>query len=101
MTNAATRLHEKWENYSGNNPNRFRAGIETAKATLARIEGALKNTGVLPRTTQEERDAALDRAYPNALTLQIVQWEGQRCSEALHARDHQPLREDRTRVERL
>lgn len=72
------RLHERWENYSGNNPNKLRADIETAKATLARVERALKDTGALPRTAQEERDAALDKAYPNALTRQIVQWEGQR-----------------------
>lgn len=72
------RLNEKWENYSGNNPNKFRADIEAAKATLARVERALKDTGVLPRTAQEQRDAALDKAYPNALTRQIVEWEGQR-----------------------
>ncbi|OHX25403.1 hypothetical protein BHL63_13415 [Xanthomonas alfalfae] len=62
------RLNEKWENYSGNNPNKYRADIEAAKATLARVERALKDTGVLPRTAQEERDAALDKAYLNALT---------------------------------
>lgn len=72
------RLHEKWENYSGNNPHKFRADIETAKATLARVERALKDIGVLSRTAQEERDATLDKAYPNALSRQIVQWEGQR-----------------------
>ncbi|WP_145974309.1 hypothetical protein [Stenotrophomonas pictorum] len=66
-------LREKWENYSGNNPSKFRADIETAKATLARVERALKDTGVLSRTTQEELDAALDKAYPNAHTRQIVQ----------------------------
>lgn len=71
------RLHEKWENYSGNNPNKVLADIETAKGTLARVERALKDTGVLPRTAQEVRDAALDKAYPNALSRQIVQWEGQ------------------------
>jgi hypothetical protein len=65
-------------NYSGNNPNKFRADIEAAKATLARVERALKDTGVLPRTAQEQRDAALDKAYPNALTRQIVEWERQR-----------------------
>lgn len=71
-------LQERWENYSGNNPNKYRAEIEAAKAVLTRIERSLKEAGLMARTTQEERDAALDAAFPNALTHQIVEWEGRR-----------------------
>jgi hypothetical protein len=71
-------LQEKWENYSGNNPNKYRAEIEVAKAALTRIERALKEAGLMARTAQEQRDAALDAAFPNAFTRQIVEWEGQR-----------------------
>lgn len=71
-------LHEKWENYSGNNPNKFRADIEASKAEVYRIEQALKEAGLLKRTAEDERDAALDAAFPNAASRQIVEWEGQR-----------------------
>lgn len=71
-------LHEKWENYSGNNQNKYRAQIEAFRAALFRIEQSLKEAGLLKRTAQEERDAALDAAFPNAPSRQIVDWEGQR-----------------------
>lgn len=71
-------LNNKYENYSGNNPNRFRADIETAKAKLHSIESHLKSTGELPRTLEEERDIQLDLAFPNAQSRQVVEWQGKR-----------------------
>ena len=49
------RLQEKWENYSGNNPNKYRAESEAAKAALTRIGRALKEAGLMARTAQSAR----------------------------------------------
>ena len=46
---ALSLLRAKENNYSGNNPNKFRADIERARATLIAIELALKEDGTLQR----------------------------------------------------
>ncbi|WP_326543994.1 hypothetical protein [Pseudorhodoferax sp.] len=71
-------LNTKWDNYSGNNPNKFRADIEAAKAKLHSIETELKANGLLARTATEERNASLDAAFPNAQSREIVEWEGRK-----------------------
>ncbi|OAD82127.1 hypothetical protein ATN89_21805 [Comamonas thiooxydans] len=71
-------LNAKWDNYSGNNPNKFRADIEAAKARLYSIETALKANGLLARTPKEERNASLDAAFPNAQSREVVEWNGKR-----------------------
>ncbi len=71
-------LNAKWDNYSGNNPNKYRAEIETAKATLHSVETKLKTLGLLQRTPTEERDALLDGAFPNAQSREIVEWQGKK-----------------------
>ncbi|MDV3514690.1 hypothetical protein [Stenotrophomonas sp. C1657] len=73
---ALASLSRKENNYSGNNPNKFRADIEHARARLATIELALKRAGVLPRTAAEERDAELDLAFPDAQSKEVVKWQG-------------------------
>ena len=68
----------KWENYSGNNPDKFRADIATARTKLHEIEVSLKSSGLLPRTAEEERDYQLDRAFPKARSKEVVTWEGKK-----------------------
>lgn len=67
-----------WENYSGNNPNKFRADIASARTKLHEIEISLKSSGLLPRTADEERDHQLDLAFPNARSNDVVIWEGKK-----------------------
>jgi hypothetical protein len=71
-------LNKKWENYTGNNPNKYRADIEESKAQKHLIEVELKATGLLVRTAIEERDALLDAAFPNAQSREIVEWQGKK-----------------------
>lgn len=72
---ALASLSAKQDNYSGNNPNKFRADIEAARARLAAIELSLKRGGVLQRSPAEERDAELDLAFPNAQSKEVVTWQ--------------------------
>jgi hypothetical protein len=71
-------LRERSDNYSGNNPNRFRADISDAQARLHSIEEQLKATGLLARSAQELLEAQLDAAFPKAQSRQVVTWEGKR-----------------------
>lgn len=73
---ALTLLRAKEDNYSGNNPNKFRADIERAKTHLASVECALKEAGVLQRSPSEVRDAELDLAFPDAQSKEVVTWQG-------------------------
>ncbi|MEA9705213.1 hypothetical protein [Xanthomonas campestris] len=73
---ALSLLRAKENNYSGNNPNKFRADIERARATLIAIELGLKEDGTLQRTPEEDRDAQLDLAFPNAQSKEVVTWQG-------------------------
>lgn len=75
---ALASLSARRDNYSGNNPNKFRADIEHAQARLATIELALKRAGVLPQSAAEERDAELDLAFPDAQSQEVVTWQGKR-----------------------
>lgn len=71
-------MNHRWENYSGNNPNKFDAELGDARAELHRIEQHLKQAGLLPRTELESRDAHLDEAFPDAQSRQVVAWQGKR-----------------------
>ncbi|WP_442775895.1 hypothetical protein [Sphaerotilus montanus] len=71
-------LNAKWDNYSGNNPDKFRADIEAARAKLHSIETELKANGSLARTATEERDALLDAVFPNAQSREVVEWHGKK-----------------------
>ncbi|MCC8496246.1 hypothetical protein LN451_20510 [Xanthomonas hortorum pv. gardneri] len=73
---ALSLLRAREENYSGNNPNKFRADIARARAHLAAVELALKEDRVLQRTPAEERDAELDRAFPDVRSKEVVTWQG-------------------------
>lgn len=66
-------LNQRWENYDGNNPNKYTADIAAARADLHLIEEGLKQTGLLPRTEIEERDLQLDKAFPNTQSKQAVE----------------------------
>lgn len=71
-------LNAKWEQYSGNNPNKYRTDVEKAKAKLHLIETTLKANGYLSITPIEERNAILDSTFPHAQSKEIVEWEGKK-----------------------
>ena len=70
------RLNQQWENYSGNNPNKFQTSIAVVRSKVRIIETTLKAVGYIPRTPQEELEHRLDSAFPNARSKQIVDFEG-------------------------
>jgi hypothetical protein len=71
-------LNAKWENYSGNNPDKYRASIQDAQVRVHEITSVLKAAGTLPRTANEERDHQLDLAFPNAKSREVVLWQGKK-----------------------
>ncbi|MDP9993838.1 multidrug resistance efflux pump [Variovorax boronicumulans] len=75
---ALTQSQEKFDRYSGNNPNKFRSEIKSAGAAVRMIEASLKASGLLPRSQQEELEHRLDAAFPNAQSKQTVEFEGKR-----------------------
>lgn len=68
----------RWENYSGNNPNKFYTQIEEAKLKVYLIETELKQSGLIQLSPNEARDALLDEAFPNAKSKEIVDWQGKK-----------------------
>lgn len=80
-------LNQCWKDYSGNNPNKYRASINAAGAKVRAIEAELKAAGLLQRTPQEELEQRLDLAFPNAHSKQIVEFKGKR-----YVRRFTPLR---------
>jgi hypothetical protein len=72
------RLNERWDNYSGNNPEKYRSAIRSANARVRVIEAKLKATGEVPQTPKEELEAALDAAFPKARSKQVVEFRGKR-----------------------
>ena len=78
----ARRDLQKWEdrfaNYSGNNPDKYQADIRAARRRVRALEDALKASGELPRSEQEQLWADLDRAFPHAKSREEVQFQGKR-----------------------
>jgi predicted nucleic acid-binding Zn-ribbon protein len=69
---------ERFDNYSGNNPNKYQSDIKAARRRVRELENQLKASGVLPLSAQEQLDAELDRAFPSARSKQIVEYEGRK-----------------------
>lgn len=69
---------DRFENYSGNNPNKYQTDIKSARQRVRQIEYVLKIEGVFPNTENEELQSILDRFFPAAQNKEIVEHEGQR-----------------------
>ncbi len=72
------RLNEAWENYAGNNPNKYKSQIESARLDVEVIELALKQSGLIAWSDKELLDQELDRLYPNAESKRVVEHNGKR-----------------------
>lgn len=69
-------LQDRWENYSGNNPDKFKTDIRLASEKVDSIHEYLKLSGVIALTPQEELWKALDQQFPNARSKEIVTFQG-------------------------
>ena len=69
---------EKWDRYSGNNPNKFQSNIKSARSKVRIITESLKSDGKIERSDKEKLEQALNQAYPNARSKQEVEFEGER-----------------------
>jgi hypothetical protein len=69
---------DRWESYSGNNPNKYHSQRNAAQAKVEFIESYLKATGVVPLSDQEVLERELDRLFPEAKSKEIVELQGER-----------------------
>ncbi len=73
-----TTWSERWENYSGNNPNKYQSDLKTARAKVRHITDYLKNNGTIPKSEQELLNDELDSHFPNAQSKEIVEYKGKK-----------------------
>lgn len=69
---------DRFDRYSGNNPDKYQADIKAARRKVTAISNALKESGQIPLTEKEILEKALDAAFPNAKSKQIVEFQGRR-----------------------
>lgn len=69
---------DRFDRYTGNNPEKYQSDIRAAQRKVRTIEAALKAEGVLPLTEEERLERELDAAFPDARSKQIVEHNGRR-----------------------
>lgn len=82
----------RFDNYTGNNPDKYQADIRSARENVRIIEDILKADGTIARTPHEELELRLDRLHPQARSKDVVEHEGQR-----YQRRFTPLERSRSR----
>lgn len=65
-------LRQRWENYSGNNPDKYQSDIKAASRKVNEIELHLKSAGILEFTEKEKLNKTLDQEFPNAGSKEVV-----------------------------
>lgn len=83
---------DRFDDYTGNNPDKYASDLRTAREAVRLIEATLKADGTIARTPHEELERVLDGLYPNARSKEIVEHEGQR-----YQRRFTPLERSRSR----
>lgn len=78
------RCQKRWENYDGNNPNKYQADIKAAQSQVRLITDFLKAQELIPRTEQETLEARLDNAFPQAGSNQVVEFEGKKFQKQFY-----------------
>ncbi|WP_114853008.1 hypothetical protein [Bosea caraganae] len=73
-----TDWNRSFDEYTGNNPDKYQADIRSARANVRMIEAALKASGIVPMSDHEMLEATLDRLFPAAKSKEIVEYEGHR-----------------------
>lgn len=84
--------NRRFDDYSGNNPDKYQADIKSARARVREIEFALKADGAIPKSEHETLETMLDRIFPNARSKEIVEYEGRK-----YQRRFTPLERSRSR----
>lgn len=84
--------NERWENYSGNNPDKYQADIKAAERKVRDIERYLKDIGVLELTEKEKLEKDLDQAFPGAQSKEVVEYNGKK-----YRRRYWPIEKSRSR----
>ena len=69
-------IEARWDNYSGNNPNKFHSERNAAQAKVEIIEAHLKASGDIPLSEHEILERDLDRLFPEARSKEIVEHQG-------------------------
>lgn len=69
---------DRFDRYTGNNPDKYRSDIESARAKIRTVEAALKANGSIPLTEQELLERELDAAFPDAKSKEVVEFQGSR-----------------------
>lgn len=72
------RWNEQWDNYMGNNPDKYQADIKTSARKVREIGQYLKGAGVLELTEIEKLETELDGAFPNAQSKEVVEYNGKK-----------------------
>ncbi|ESY22457.1 MULTISPECIES: hypothetical protein [unclassified Mesorhizobium] len=69
---------KRFDDYTGNNPDKYQADIRSAREKVREVESALKDDGTLPKSDHERVESSLDHLFPNARSKEIVEYEGQK-----------------------
>lgn len=69
---------ERWDNYTGNNPEKYQTDIRNAATRMREIEQHLKDAGLLEWTEKEKLERELDRLFPNAQSKEVVEHNGKK-----------------------
>ncbi|OED52279.1 hypothetical protein BEI46_18390 [Aliivibrio fischeri] len=83
---------KRWENYDGNNPNKYQSDLRNGRESVRAIRESLKNQGVLPKSDKELLENELDIAFPEAQSNDIVVYKGNKFK-----RKFWPLEKSRSR----
>lgn len=81
LENARAKLkhqEERWSSYRGNNPNKYRSDVKSARFTYRLIQDYLKSIGVIELTEKEKLEKELDEKFPDVQSKEIVEYNGKR-----------------------
>jgi hypothetical protein len=73
-----------FDNYSGNNPDKYQSSIKAARRKINIIELSLKVSGVIPRTEEELLWGRLNRMFPKAKHKDVVELDGRRFKKLVY-----------------
>ncbi len=89
---------EAWDNYTGNNPDKYQTDIRNAARRMREIEQCLKNAGLLEWTEREKLEGELDRMFQNAQSKEIVEYRGKKYLRRYWAARKKPVWKNRERM---
>ncbi|WP_160330878.1 hypothetical protein [Xanthomonas massiliensis] len=81
-------IEARWDNYSGNNPNKFHSDRNAAKAKVDLIEAHLKCSGDIPLSEHEIVERELDHLFPEARSKEVVEHKGVRYQRRFTPAEH-------------